>query len=225
LSRDLDDPVAIAALLETEIQEAYLGKWWQGLYATAGVPAAAASAAALGASAAAGETTLWTQALRNYATQRAGSNISIVTGTWKTSLVKELRVILAEATGVIKLPEGVKPPTYSVEAVARELFARYQGDLKIWQCRRIAQTECLIGMADAGDLAAKEVGIPYTKQWCTSGLSNVRESHAAVDGLVVDQDEPFELPGGLLMYPHDTSLGADASEIINCACACIRQPK
>lgn len=83
----------------------------------------------------------------------------------------------------------------------------------------------MIGTAQAGHLAAKSLDIRYTKQWCTSGLSNVRDSHAAVDGVTVDENEPFKLPGGLLMYPHDTSLGADASEIINCACDVIRRAK
>ena len=41
----------------------------------------------------------------------------------------------------------------------------------------------------------------------------------------MDENEPFVLPGGMLMYPHDTSMNADASEIINCACDCIRRPK
>ena len=46
-----------------------------------------------------------------------------------------------------------------------------------------------------------------------------------MDGVTVDEDEPFVLEGGMMMYPHDPSMGADAGEIINCACDCIRRPK
>ena len=80
-------------------------------------------------------------------------------------------------------------------------------------------------MADAAEGAARSLDIPMTKVWMCSGLKNSRESHLAVDGMEVEMDEPFILAGGELMYPHDTSLGADAGEIINCACSCGYRPK
>ena len=88
-----------------------------------------------------------------------------------------------------------------------------------------AQTEGMIAMADAAEGAARSLDIPMTKVWMCSGLKNSRESHLAVDGMEVEMDEPFILAGGELMYPHDTSLGADAGEIINCACSCGYRPK
>lgn len=213
LCRDLDDPGAVPATIQAEIREDYLVPWWQKLWMTAGPPAARSTAQELRQAKAAAEDNIWLQALRNYATQRAGENIVSVTGTWKDTLVNIVGRILMDEPGI------------GVERLTREIYEEYLGTLELWQCRRIAQTEALIGMADAGNLAAQTLEIPFTKQWCTSGLPNVRESHLQVDGLEVDENEPFELPGGLLMYPHDTSMGADASEIINCACACIRSPK
>lgn len=213
LCRDLDDPDAVPLTLENEIQEGYLMAWWQKLWITAGPPAARDTALELRQAKAAAEDSFWVQALRTYATQRAGENISIVSGTWKDSLVRLTRSLLQDNPGM------------GVEKLTGEIFRGYRGQLEEWQCRRIAQTETLIGIADAGRVAADTLEIPFTKQWCTSGLPNVRESHQEVDGMIVDENEPFELPGGLLMYPHDTSLNADASEIINCACACIRMPK
>ena len=105
------------------------------------------------------------------------------------------------------------------------MYKGYLATLEKWQCRRIAQTEAMIGMAEAANDAAQTLSIPFTKEWCISGLGNTRASHELTDGVMVDQDEPFALPGGMMMYPHDTSLGADAGEIINCACCCIRRPK
>ena len=214
MAKDYTDPIAIVPLIEGQIDETpYLGKWWQGIVTAAGLPMAKATARDLRAAKAAGEDDVWLTSLRNYATRRAGQEIVVVSGTWKDSLVRIVRQVLSEEVGA------------GVEKVTREIYQRYLATLERWQCRRIAQTESMIGAAEAANDAAKTLSIHYTKQWCISGLGNTRASHELVDGLTVEEDEPFILPGGALMYPHDTSLGADAGEIINCACACIRRPK
>lgn len=214
MAKDYSDPIALVPLLQGQIDETdYLGKWWNGLVVDAGLPMAKATARDLRAAKAAGEDDLWLSSLRRFAATRAGQEISVVSGTWKNALVSLLRAILEEEIGS------------GIEKVTDELYRRYLATLEKWQCRRIAQTECLIGTAQAAADAANTLSIQFTKQWCISGLGNTRASHELVDGLIVDQDEPFVLPGGMLMYPHDTSMNADAGEIINCACSCIRRPK
>lgn len=208
------DEAQIPGIIESSIDESgYLLDWWQGLWSAAGVPMAKATAADLRQAKAAGEDDIWLKTLRRYATVRAGNNISIVSGTWKDSLVGLIRDIMQDDL------------TLGIEKLTKKIYNSYIGSLEKWQVRRIARTEAMIGMADAADLAAKTLDVAYTKQWCISGLGNTRPSHEDMDGVTVDQNEPFSLPGGLLMYPHDTSMGADAGEIINCACACIRRPK
>ncbi len=56
--------------------------------------------------------------------------------------------------------------------------------------------------------------------WRTSGNENVRDSHEAMEGQEVEGiDEPFITGNGAeMMAPFDSSLGAGAEEIINCAC-------
>ena len=216
LCRDYDNPDVIPGIIEASISETgYLGEWWQGLWVAAGVPRAKSVARDMRVAKAAGEGAedYWLQTLRRYATQRAGNNIVIVSGPWKSSLVALSRSLMEEDL------------TIGVEKLTKKIYAGYLATLEKWQCRRIAQTEAMIGMAEAGDVAAKTLDIGFTKQWVISGLGNTRASHEIMDGVEVDQDEPFSLPGGFLMYPHDTSLGADASEIINCACDCLRRPK
>lgn len=214
IAKDYNDPIALVPLIEGQIDETpYLGKWWQGLIVDAGVPIAKATARDLRAMKAAGEDDIWLTGLRNYATARAGNEIVVVSGTFRDTLVKLVRQILAEDLG------------RGIEKVTKELYHRYLATIEKWQCRRIAQTEAMIGMAEAENEAAKTLGIHYTKQWTISGLGNTRASHELMDGVIVDEDEPFVLPGGMMMYPHDGSLGADASEIINCACDCLRRPK
>lgn len=56
------------------------------------------------------------------------------------------------------------------------------------------------------------------KTWNTIIDGRERDSHNAENGITVPVSEPFELPGGLLMYPLDESLGAGAEEIVNCRC-------
>lgn len=214
LARDLSDPDALPGLIEGSLSEAsYLPEWWTGLWTTAGVPQAQAVARILRQEKAAGERDVWLATLRRYALQRAGNEIVSVTGTWKNSLLVLLRTYMAEDIG------------QGIEALTKKLYKGYLATLERWQCRRIAQTESMIGTAEAGALAAETLDVAFTKQWCISGLGNTRASHELMDGVIVDEREPFSLPGGMMMYPHDPSMGADASEIINCACACIRRPK
>lgn len=214
LARDLASPDDLPNLLEGSLTEAsYLPEWWTGLWTTAGVPQAQSVARTLRQAKAAGEKDVWLATLRRYAITRAGNEIVSVTGTWKAALLSLLRTYMAEDVGL------------GIEKLTKKLYNAYTGPLEKWQCRRIAQTESMIGMAEAGALAAETLDVGFTKQWCISGLGNTRASHELMDGVVVDEDEPFSLPGGMMMYPHDPSMGADAGEIINCACCCIRRPK
>ncbi len=56
------------------------------------------------------------------------------------------------------------------------------------------------------------------KTWETFGDGKVRPSHKAVGGTRIPIDEPFTVGNSKLMFPNDTSLGADAEEIVNCRC-------
>ena len=215
LCKDFRDPGQIAGTIELELSEGtYLPEWWSGLWITAGVPVAKVTASTLAQAKAAAEEGIWTATLRHYALQRAGREIMTVTNTWKNSLIELLAQILLEDIG-----------NQGVEKVTKELYERYTGQLERWMCRRIAQTETMIGTADAAEISARQLDVAFTKQWCISGLGNTRETHEVMDGVTVDQDEYFELVDCLMRYPHDTSLNPPAGEIINCACSCIRRPK
>lgn len=59
----------------------------------------------------------------------------------------------------------------------------------------------------------------YTKKiWHTALDEKVRLTHMLVEGVEVGIDEPFHVGGYLMNYPLDSSLGASATEIINCRC-------
>lgn len=58
-----------------------------------------------------------------------------------------------------------------------------------------------------------------TKTWHTSLDEKVRFTHMEVEGVTIPIDEAFEVGASKMMYPMDYSLGADASEIVNCRCS------
>ncbi len=208
-----DNPAGWPGLIESHLDETgYLPKWFEGLYQETGMPMCRSTANDLNKAKAAADEPLWMDALREYASNRAGSNIVIVSGTLRETLIDILRTQMEDEVNV------------GIEKLTKRIYARYQ-ELAKWQVRRIAQTESMIAMADAAGIAANTLDVKFTKQWCISGLGNTRDTHELMDGVEVDQHEPFMLPGGNLLYPHDTSMGADAAEIINCACSCIRRPK
>lgn len=202
----------VVSIIQGNLSEDYLQKWFEGLYVDCGVPKARATVASLAKGKAAGEDA-WMTALNGYARTRAAQNVRVVSGTLKMWLVRLVRDIMED------------DPALGIEKLTKQVYRQYKDFLEQWQCRRIAQTEAMIGMAEASEEAARTLDVGYLKEWCISGLGNTRDSHLVMDGVTVDKDEPFQLEGGLMMFPHDTSMGADASEIINCACDIYRIPK
>jgi uncharacterized protein with gpF-like domain len=60
-----------------------------------------------------------------------------------------------------------------------------------------------------------------SKIWLTRQDDRVRLSHREADFQTVNYDEPFTVQNQLLNYPGDISLGATASNVINCRCVMI----
>lgn len=79
-----------------------------------------------------------------------------------------------------------------------------------------AQNEAFRQSVDQGLIAPENV----TRIWDSAGNDGrTRHSHLLMDGQTVRLDEPFTTPDGAkMLYPGDSSLGAPASEIINCRC-------
>lgn len=66
------------------------------------------------------------------------------------------------------------------------------------------------------------IGSPRaSKEWATILDQVTRLSHVIADGQKVPMTEPFVVQGELLRRPADTSLGASASNTINCRCSAL----
>lgn len=111
-------------------------------------------------------------------------------------------------------------------ADVERVMARYSDRLLQLRGETIARTETqrAVGHAHLRSLEqAVEDGVLQKEQirrvWRSSGADGqTRDTHLSMDGEGVGLDEPFELPGGAVMFPGDDSLGADPSETINCRC-------
>ena len=139
-------------VIKNNLSEDYLFDWYRGLYLDAGLPRCKSTARDLSQGKATPEEDYWLGELTRYAEDRAGSEIVLVQDTLKESLVSIVRSSMQEY------------PEAGVEKLARAIAKGYK-DIEIWQARRIAQTETMIGMADASALAASTLDIQFVKQW------------------------------------------------------------
>lgn len=218
LCKNYDDTLQWSRVIENSLSESgYLFDWYSGLYLNAGLPQAESVIRDLSRSKASTPGGVYEATLRNFATQRCGQNIASVSGTLRTDLTKILANALNEDANI-----GIEKLTKRIQ---RDFNA-----LNVWQARRIAQTETMIGLAEASAVAAADCDVEFTKQWCISGVGNSRDAHEAVDGVIVDQDEYFLLTNSdgttcEMLFPHDNGSSIPAEQIINCACSCIRSPK
>lgn len=132
--------------------------------------------------------------------QRAADLVTSVTDTTRGSI----REVILRARD-----EGL-----SVRATAAQIEAETFGEITAARAVTIARTET-VGALNAGAFeAAQAARIFRSKRWLSQGDGRVRESHAAVDGEVVDIGAAFS---NGLRYPHEP--GAPASETINCRCS------
>ena len=117
-----------------------------------------------------------------------------------------VRKISKEANQLARLPLSVSQGeiiTYITDDRVRLITPRTQSEVILSLQKRATQLE------------------KNEKVWQALGDSKTRSSHSRADGQQKQIDEPFVLPGGLLQYPGDASLGASLSEIIGCRCATV----
>lgn len=92
------------------------------------------------------------------------------------------------------------------------------------RARVIARTET-VRAANAGAIVnANEKGYVLQKKWFAVMDNRTRHDHETLDGQTVSKDEPFKVrdKNGItqqMMFPGDTSLGADPAQTINCRCS------
>ena len=197
-------------ILPKKINERYLLRWYSDMFMGVGLPAGREAVNEfMGRKA-----DIWEDTLSKWISKNAAKKVKIITNSFKDWF-----------RGAIK--EAIKDQTESIETMTKLLYdnvTSYYQEVQEWQVRRIVQTESLTALSVASDESIRALGVPFIKTWVISG-NNTRPSHLEADGQEVDQDEPFIVDGEELMYPRDSSMGASAGNIINCACTSIATPK
>ena len=195
-----------------QLEQTYLNDLMTGLYRAVGVPAARSSINNfLGRKA---DSDMWEDIIERWIANNAGKKIKILTTSYKQWF-----------QGLLK--EAMADPSVSIETVVQNLYSTVVGgysELMEWQVRRIIQTETMTSLSVASSESIKALGVPFLKQWVTSG-NNTREWHAVMEGVVVEENELFVVNGEYMEYPTDDSNGATAPNIINCSCGVMRIPK
>jgi hypothetical protein len=111
-------------------------------------------------------------------------------------------------------------------ATITRLTDKYSDSLLQMRGETIGRTEALTSLNKSANEAYQQaVDTGAVKQsaikriWDSAGDNRVREDHREMEGQTVGMDEPFTAPdGSQMMFPGDTSLGADPSQTINCRC-------
>lgn len=78
---------------------------------------------------------------------------------------------------------------------------------------------------DGGFEVPSEEDMAVTKEWDTVGDDRVRPTHVAVNGTTIPDDAIFNVGASSMYFPGDTSLYAQAKEIVNCRCSSLYQFK
>jgi len=139
-----------------------------------------------------------------YMERRAGRRIADISH----ALVEQIREIVMR---------GVRNGE-SNQTIAARIY-RDIPEISRGRAARISRTETHNAAMAAGWEAMKARRPPVvSKTWWTASDERVRESHAALHGVTIPVDEPFEAESGPMMYPSDQSLGAGAEDVVNCRC-------
>lgn len=142
----------------------------------------------------------------NYLEEAEGFKTDLILETTKRRIGEEF------AAGVLA-GEGIPELTARIRRRYAEEFTKARATM-------IARTE-VIQASNFGALSgAKSLGIPGLRSvWLSTRDIRTRSSHFAEDGDTADIDGFFTLStGSRLRFPGDGSLGAPASDVVNCRC-------
>jgi hypothetical protein len=147
---------------------------------------------------------VWLEALMDYIAKTVGEKVAAILATTKELIRAAIREGIANGEGVYEVSQRIER-LYLEEIIPR-------------RSEVIARTEVVHASGAGSRAAAKASGLKLNHTWLTTLDGRQRETHDAANGQTKPLDEPFDVGGSLLMFPGDSSLGADAAELIQCRC-------
>ena len=141
--------------------------------------------------------------------------LSTVTAT-KSRLISETSMSAIRAALAAGIAEGE-----SIPQLAQRVGDVYDAGSE-YRATMIARTETVAASNLGNRAGAKATGLDLTKEWLSSPGPRTRDTHAAAGSEYslnpIGIDDPFVVGGAQLMFPGDSSMGAPASEVVNCRC-------
>jgi hypothetical protein len=149
----------------------------------------------------------WDAIFRNYMFERSLKKANSILTTQQEEINRIIDVVVGEADR-----NG-----WSIGRTRQEITKQLRRDLtdiQAYHAERIARTEVIGASNTASYEAAARSGLGMRKQWLTSGLKGVRETHAFYESLgAVPMDYSYNLG---LKHPGDEN--GPPEEVINCRC-------
>jgi hypothetical protein len=132
-------------------------------------------------------------------------------------LKKAVEISQTTREGIAKLlGEGVEKGL-SIPNMVKSIRKEYS-DFSKYRATRIARTEVISASNFGADAGAISTGLDLDKEWLATPGLRTRPAHQAANKQVRHMSESFSVAGEKLKWPGDRSLGASASNIINCRC-------
>lgn len=168
--------------------------------------------------------------------RRVGGSVGLTKGqdAWARSAANRLRDLDAAYFGMElrdkRFDRTVQAAIDSGKPLSQDtinkLVNRYRDNALKFRGESIGRTEAIQSLnrseweatKQAVDLGATSESA-VQREWDSAGDGRVRPSHKRMNGQRRGLDDPFISPSGdRLMFPGDTSLGADADEVVACRC-------
>ena len=160
--------------------------------------------------------TAWEKNLLNWLFENSSYRITLV----RQDFIKTIQQFLAFGVN-----EGK-----TITELARELQQLIdKRNFYRWQALRIARTETTAAANYATSVSSSISGVVQEKVWVSAQDARTRRppksiyNHYAMNGVRVDENEPFNVSGEELMFPGDPK--GSAGNVINCRCTHALVPK
>ena len=106
------------------------------------------------------------------------------------------------------------------EQIARNITKVTEGTISKMRALRISRTETTHANSKSTEILSNAIPFEQVKIWIPRIDGRERPEHGAMlNKKPIIKKEPFIVGGERLMYPGDSSLGASASNIVNCRCS------
>lgn len=153
----------------------------------------------------------WERSFAYYGGQVAATNVTLVSGTAKKTLVKVTQQLMRD-------PEFMALGARQKARILRSQFSQYSK----YQAERVIRTESTRAANFALETSAKTLYSEndLTKRWMTAMDGREREAHRAANGQTVKMNENFIVGGEEMPRPGEGS----AKNVVNCRCRMIMVP-